>query len=192
MSVKSLVFIDTNIWLDFYRVRTRERALSILEHINAVTHHGFISTAQVEMEFKKNRQAVILSSYALVKSPSFEGLSELPAFLADSKQSSGVRTTEKKIRQMTATMKQRITRVLRQPTTHDVVYRTAQRLFRADSPWNLKRDKKVRFEIRRLARKRFMLGYPPRKRDDTSIGDAVNWEWIVRCASESGDDVVIV
>ena len=28
----------------------------------------------------------------------------------------------------------------------------------------------------RLAWRRFLLGYPPRKANDTSIGDAVNWE----------------
>jgi hypothetical protein len=188
----SIVFIDTNIWLDFYRVRTRERALAILEHINPATHERFISSAQVEMEFKKNRQAVILASYALVKPPTFEGLKELPAFLADSKQSSGLQTSEKRLKQLTATLKQRITRVLREPTKHDHVYRVAQRLFKSDSPHNLRRDRKVRFEIRRLARKRFVLGYPPRKDEDTSIGDAVNWEWIIRCAKDSGEDVVIV
>ena len=51
---------------------------------------------------------------------------------------------------------------------------------------------KVRRLIRRQAWRRFMLGYPPRKSGDTSIGDAVNWEWIVQCAKESGNDVVIV
>ena len=50
----------------------------------------------------------------------------------------------------------------------------------------------MRFTIRNLARKRFVLGYPPRKPNDTSIGDAINWEWIVHCATESGKHVVIV
>ena len=43
-----------------------------------------------------------------------------------------------------------------------------------------------------MARKRFVLGYPPRQRNDVSIGDAVNWEWIVRCCQDSGKHVVIV
>ena len=46
--------------------------------------------------------------------------------------------------------------------------------------------------MRKLARKRFVLGYPPRKKEDNSIGDAVNWEWIIRCAERSGKDIVIV
>ncbi len=42
----------------------------------------------------------------------------------------------------------------------------------------------VRRHIKRLALRRFLLGYPPRKKNDTSIGDALNWEWIIHCASE--------
>lgn len=37
-----------------------------------------------------------------------------------------------------------------------------------------------------------MLGYPPRKGSDTSIGDALNWEWIVQCSIDTGKHVVIV
>jgi 5-methylcytosine-specific restriction endonuclease McrA len=36
------------------------------------------------------------------------------------------------------------------------------------------------------------LGYPPRKKDDTSIGDAVNWEWIIACAVSSGKSIILV
>jgi hypothetical protein len=50
----------------------------------------------------------------------------------------------------------------------------------------------MRFKIRNLAKKRFVLGYPPRKNNDTSIGDSVNWEWIVQCAMDSGKHIVIV
>lgn len=128
----------------------------------------------------------------MIKPPGFEGLSQLPAFLADSKQSSGVQTAEGRVKKLSATLRTRIGRVLKEPSKHDPVYKVAQRLFRQKTPLNLSRDAKVRFEIRRLARKRFLLGYPPRKDSDLSIGDAINWEWIVRCAQTSGNDVVIV
>ena len=51
-----LIFIDTNILLDFYRVRGPKEDLSILRHIDNNLDR-FITTDQVEMEFKKNRQA---------------------------------------------------------------------------------------------------------------------------------------
>ena len=37
-----------------------------------------------------------------------------------------------------------------------------------------------------------MLGYPPRKKSDNSIGDAVNWEWIIKCAETSKKHIIIV
>jgi PIN domain len=48
------------------------------------------------------------------------------------------------------------------------------------------------WRIRHLARKRFVLGYPPRKDQDTSIGDAINWEWTIECAKKSQRSVIIV
>ncbi len=187
----ALVFIDTNIFLDFYRVRAKESALSILDHLDG-NHESIVTGSQVEMEFKKNRQRVILESYRQIKPPSFEGVSQLPAFLSESKQSSALGKSDKQVKALSKKLKQRTLMVLKNPTTNDPVYKSVQRLFRCDSPYNLDRVKKVRFSIRRLARKRFSLGYPPRKAGDTSMGDAVNWEWIIHCALESGKDVVIV
>jgi predicted nuclease of predicted toxin-antitoxin system len=43
-----------------------------------------------------------------------------------------------------------------------------------------------------LADKRFWLGYPPRKPKDTSIGDAINWEWMIACVRATGRDLCIV
>lgn len=56
----------------------------------------------------------------------------------------------------------------------------------------MNRLSKKRFSIRRLARKRFILGYPPKKDSDLSIGDSLNWEWIIDCASRSNKDIIIV
>lgn len=184
-----LIFVDTNILLDFYRVRGRDAGLSILSHIDDNLDR-FVTGSQVEMEFKKHRQRVILESHGVFKAD-WGGL-QLPAFLAESKQSRALTKSRKQVQSLSATLKSRMTRVLQNPTTQDAVYRTAQRLFRSPSPWNLGRNNKRRYAIRRLAWKRFMLGYPPRKSNDTSIGDAINWEWVIECARESGCNVVIV
>jgi hypothetical protein len=185
-----LIFIDTNIFLDFYRVVGREGSLSILDHVDA-NHHRIITTAQVEMEFKKNRQRVILDAFRGLKLPDFSGM-KLPAFFAASKQSGALGRSQKTVKRLHSTLSTRIGRVLKNPTRYDPVYKTAQRLFRADTPVNLGRDKKLKYTIRRLARQRFALGYPPRKDGDTQIGDAVNWEWVVHCAQQTGDHVVVV
>lgn len=55
-----LIFIDTNIWLDFYRSRT-EAGITLLKHVEAIADRVIVGP-QVEMEFKKNRQATILEA----------------------------------------------------------------------------------------------------------------------------------
>ena len=58
MAIKSLLFIDTNIWLDFYRVRN-QTGLKLLGHAEALSER-LIVTYQLESEFKNNRQAAII------------------------------------------------------------------------------------------------------------------------------------
>jgi predicted nucleic acid-binding protein len=55
-----LVFIDTNILLDFYRIRSREAGLSILSKLEQ-NLASIITGDQVAMEFKKNRHNAILA-----------------------------------------------------------------------------------------------------------------------------------
>ena len=66
------------------------------------------------------------------------------------------------------------------------------RIFKRKYDFNLDRESDDRFRIRALARKRFSLGYPPRKDSDNSFGDAINWEWIVECANQTDKEVIIV
>jgi hypothetical protein len=89
-------------------------------------------------------------------------------------------------------LKDRIASILNSPNQSDPVYQSLQRIFKNECEYNLDRQKKKRFEIRSLARKRFVLGYPPRKQGDTSIGDAINWEWIIECAVASSKHVILV
>jgi hypothetical protein len=185
----ALIFIDTNIFLDFYRIRGREAGLSILERIDE--HRGMIITSnQVEMEYKKNRPTVILETHKQLQRPDSGGL-QLPPIVAESKASRAIERDQKRIKAQANNVRARLKAVLSSPSRYDPVYKVLQRLFRFRGPYNLSRDKKVRLEIRDLAQKRFMLGYPPRKSDDTSCGDAINWEWIIHCAKESGKNIVI-
>lgn len=62
-----LLFVDANIWLDFYRART-DAALALLRHLEKVSDR-IIVTHQLEMEFKKNRQSAIAESLQELKSP---------------------------------------------------------------------------------------------------------------------------
>src|ERR1044071_488878 len=105
---KSLVFVDTNIFLDFYRVRSREVGMSILRHIDD-NHPHLIMTGQVEMEFQKNRQAVILESHRGIKPA--DGSPSIPSILAESKQSRALRRTQKDMQDLSAKLRKRLANV---------------------------------------------------------------------------------
>lgn len=190
MPIDSLIFIDTNILLDFYRVRAGGTGLSILKHIDQ-NHERIITGSQVEMEYKKNRQKVIQESLGQIKAPDWNA-AKTPAFLSEAQAVQAIEKCKKDVSSQIKTIKARIERVLKNPSRNDLVYQCLQRLFTNKGPYNLGRHNKIRYKIRRLAWKRFILGYPPRKNSDTSMGDAVNWEWMVHCAEISGKDIVIV
>jgi PIN domain len=52
-----LIFIDTNIFLDFYRA-TGSADFKLLGRLKVI-HDRIITSAQVEMEFQKNRQKLL-------------------------------------------------------------------------------------------------------------------------------------
>jgi predicted nucleic acid-binding protein len=185
----ALIFIDTNILLDFYRIRGREGGLSILERIDA--HRDLIVTGdQVEMEYKNGRQKAILEWYNQAKLEA--GGFQLPPILAQMTAAKSIERNQKRIKTHADKVRKRLEAVLRAPARNDPVFKVLQRLFRHRGPYNLSREKEARIPIRELAQKRFMLGYPPRKPGDTSFGDAINWEWIIQCAKDSGKNIIIV
>jgi predicted nucleic acid-binding protein len=67
MPLPNLLFIDTNILLDFYRARN-ETGLQLLNHLEAVADR-IIVNFQLESEFKRNRQTAILEGMQELKSP---------------------------------------------------------------------------------------------------------------------------
>ncbi len=186
----ALIFIDTNIFLDFYRIRKSDVSMKYLEeiekHIDLI-----ITTSQVEMEFKKNRQSVILESIGEVKKINNVNIT-VPAILADAKAVEMIEKSKKTIAKKQKELKERIEKILKSPNYNDPVFKSLQKLFSNNSEINLNRENKIRFSIRNLAKKRFLLGYPPRKKADNSIGDAVNWEWIIQCAENTGKHIIIV
>jgi predicted nucleic acid-binding protein len=188
--LEAYIFIDTNILLDFYRIRRTDVSMKYLEEIEK--HKGIIiSTSQVEMEYKKNRQSAILESIGEVKKINNVNLA-VPAIISDAKAVEMIKKSKKDIDEQQKKLKERIEKILKNPNLNDPVYKILQKLFSHNSPINLNRENKQRFTIRRLALKRFMLGYPPRKSGDNSIGDAINWEWIIKCAETTKKHIVIV
>lgn len=182
-----LLFIDTNVLLDFYRARN-DVSLNLLRRIDE-NRDNIITTYQVEMEFKKNRQKAIFDALEDLRRVDARG--SVPAYFKEAKAAASIVKSEKQIKAQLKRLRDRGKKLLAKPTTHDPVYKPIQRLFRASTHVNLSRTNPKRYTIRRLAWKRFILGYPPRKTNDTSTGDAINWEWIVDCAIQQKKNVII-
>ncbi len=186
----ALIFIDTNIFLDFYRITGRDTKLSILNLIDD-NPERIITGRQVEMEYKKNRQGPILEAMRSLKQNRPAHL-QPPAFLKEAQPSKMIAKNIDQIKEQTKRIQKRLERALDDPAQYDPIYQCLQRLFQANCDHHLTPAKGIQELIWSLAQKRFMLGYPPRKAGDTSCGDAVNWEWIIHCATESKQNVVVV
>lgn len=189
----ALIFIDTCILLDFYRAMGRDGELAILGLIDN-NHQQIITGEQVEMEYKKNRGELILEALKAFKMPEW-GTLAVPAFLKEAEAAKKIADYKKGIEDQVKQIKDHLKKVWEEPSDYDPVYQCLQRLFRAGDLYNLNRkakEERLRNRIYALARKRYILGYPPRKDKDTSCGDGVNWEWVIHCASESHRNVIIV
>lgn len=185
--MKKFLFVDTNIYLDFYRYGD-DVGIDLLKHLESISDQ-IIVTYQVDMEFKNNRQKVILETINkidLISNIPRPGiLSEDRTFKALSKTIQVANKSIKKLRD-------RLQRALENPKRYDPVYKLVNKIFNKNDDLNLTREKIVKNQIRRLAFRRFHYGYPPRKKSDTSIGDAVNWEWICEIAKIKNSDIIIV
>jgi predicted nucleic acid-binding protein len=188
--IDALIFIDTNIFLDFYRIRKSNISMKYLETIDKCKDI-IITSSQVEMEFKKNRQSVIIESIGEIGKINTTSIN-IPTIISDSKSVELINKSKSEIEKQKKKIKERIEKILKNPQRNDPVYKSVQRLFKYKSDLNLNRNNKLRFSLRKLALKRFILGYPPRKNDDNSIGDAINWEWIINCSVLTNKNIIIV
>jgi predicted nucleic acid-binding protein len=184
--IQAYAFIDTNIFLDFYR-NDKEASMSLLEKLETVRDR-VMCTYQVEMEFLKNRQNQIRS---IADQTKLSVNAKLPAVLSDTPLAEAVKKAKHDLRAKGQTLKRNLVQLLSSPN-NDPVYKVLQDIFRSDSNHVLTRDMEIKNRIKRLARRRFQLGYPPRKATDTSMGDAVNWEWVIHCAKTLRGRIIIV
>jgi hypothetical protein len=190
--IQKLLFIDTNIWLDFYRAQN-EAYVGMLGKVEGIKEKVIV-THQLETEFKKNRQAVILSTVKLLQEhypkrvPSVGVLAQAQQFKMLGKDIDNAR---KRIRKL----QDRLVAMVEKPAEKDKVFQAAHRVFHREDDLVLSRDDKdaeKRKELRERAHRRFLHGCPPRKAGDTSFGDALNWEWMIDCALGKTAELVIV
>jgi hypothetical protein len=190
MQLDALIFVDTNILLDLYRIRKNDVSLAYLDRLEDCKDRLIIGS-QIEMEFKKNRQKVIIETLKSYTTPDWGKLTP-PALLSDFQPSKMIEKNRIEISKQQKKVKDKVEKILQNPTLNDPVYQKLNRIFKHDSEFNLNRESDERFKIRELAEKRFYLGYPPRKSSDNSFGDAINWEWIIECAQNTHKEIILV
>ena len=168
--VQVYAFIDTNIFLDFYRAKS-EATISLLRKLEQVNQR-VLCTYQVEMEFLKNRQNQILQ---ISNDVDLNLNVQLPAVISESNINSAVTRASTDLKKKRKVLDNRVASLLNDPSKHDPVFKALEAIFNSENDHVLTRDMAIRHKIKRLAWRRFILGYPPRKSKDTSVGDALNW-----------------
>ena len=118
--MNTLLFVDTNIYLDSYRIEGDHVDTSLLDKL-IENHDKIISTFIVDMEFKKNRQAVIVGAMSKVKIPQEIGKG-IPSFLRDSRSKKAI---EKRIQESSKSfraIKAKVDKILENPKKSDQIY----------------------------------------------------------------------
>ena len=186
MATETLIFIDTSSLLELYKTHSGVEGLSVVTRLPEALGK-MITTTQVEMEFLKNRERLINEALSSV-------VGSVPLLPAVLDEDSLARRLERKSA-FDAAKKAVCDRLLREaksPTEKDRLYPILQALYRRVAPYHLSRSHDDWATTYAAALERFMLGYPPRKAKDSAIGDALNWEWILRCAAHAHANVFIV
>ena len=116
MPAEKLLFIDTNVWLDFYRARN-DTGLKLLKQVEALTDK-LVVTYQLESEFKRNRQNVLMDSWENLKPPIDLGF---PNIVAETKASKMLAAHMKEAKARVARVRKLIARAMTTPR-HDPVY----------------------------------------------------------------------
>jgi hypothetical protein len=119
-----LVFVDTNIMLDFYRMpgeNAGRQIDSLKKHLNSI-----IVTEQVKMEFMKHRQKVISDMMAQMAAPQ---KAALPMILTGSRAGKALSKAMEQAVKRHKEAKQRVELILADPGRFDPVYRGLSALF---------------------------------------------------------------
>lgn len=186
--MNSLIFIDTNILLDFYR-RSDLRTRSLLDHLS-LHSNKFIVTEQIKMEFLKRRQQIILELSKNYR-PENININLKTPFQELDKKLENLQKTYTKLKSLSSEIKEETLNFIKEPTSDSTLTRI-NKLFSLDHDLYLTEKNEYFNDIFDRAKKRFLMNKPPRKSSDTSLGDSLNWEWIIECSKNMNKNVIIV
>src|SRR5258706_15494840 len=119
---KPLLFVDTNIFLNFYRAKG-EAGLTLLERVQSVAD-SLIMTDQIEVEFAKNRENVLQETLRTIVAPAIP----VPAYLDKSRVANAIEKHQERIRKQIDVLKNRLNRLFEDPARNDPVFKIVRRL----------------------------------------------------------------
>lgn len=175
------VFIDTNILLDIYHLSGPD--LEELRKLKKMVETGKVEllvSSQVIDEFWRNRERVI--SDALKTFRESKAIAKIPNIIRIYPESKELRSAVEKVNDLVKSLAARAEADIQNDVLKaDEVIRE---LFSAITVGQ------ITDEIYNRASRRSALGNPPGKKD--SIGDAVNWEWLLEQEIEFWDDELTI
>gem|GEM_PF-6151979 len=133
-----------------------------MKYIEYIDEHKarIITGTQIEMEYKKNRQKVILETLGQFKTPQWHNLS-VPALLSESKEATEIEKLKQSISEQQKKINNNIENLLKDPLQYDPVFTSLNTLFSNHSNYNLHKGHSENIQITEKALGRFMHGYPP-------------------------------
>ena len=137
--IQKLLFVDTNIWLDFYRAQN-EAYIGLLDKVEGIKAKVIV-THQLETEFKKNRQRVIIGSVTLLKSHIPKAVPSV-GVLAQAKQFKMVGKDIESAKNRIKKLQDRLIAMIEKPTEKDKVFQAVHRIFHREDDLVLTRDEK--------------------------------------------------
>jgi predicted nucleic acid-binding protein len=182
-----LVFIDTNILLNFYRFDS-DVSLDYMEKLMSISER-IIMTPIIEMEFLKNRQKVILNTVKQINSPN---QISFPEILSKDKTVKSISKQLEQVQEKVNRTKDKMKSLVANYEKKDKVYKNFKKIFTKKDDISLNTTSGIFDDIYLRAKKRFDMGYPPRKSNDINFGDSINWEWIIEVCLNKKSDVIIV
>jgi hypothetical protein len=175
------VFIDANILLDIYQLSGPDlKELRKLKKMVETGHAQLLISSQVEDEFWRNRERVIADAMKRFKES--KATAHIPNIMRDYPETRELRSAVEKVNSVVRQLNERATAEIESDSlkADEVI----KELFSAFSIG------KITTEMIELARLRADLGNPPGKKG--SIGDAINWEWLLSQEMDFWEDELIL
>lgn len=187
----TLLFIDTSILLDFYRIPQFDLSLDVFGKLQENAQQLILSE-QVKNEFSQNRSKEL--KHCIDHLPiKIKDLVRLPTILDRTEIAGDLRRKAEVLDTLLKNAKKQLQDILEKPTQHDNAYNKIMPMFQLDTAFNsIFSSEEINDAVFLAAIKRFYKNLPPRKKDDFSIGDAINWEWCIHCCTQGDKHNLII